>query len=103
MVQPRKCCPQPLSLDTSDRTYPQCVRAQSSSLDLGVDTNIPARLPNCKAEYEVHFMESEDTQHAPSNTWIDDDGVLITGKYGEDFRIKDFCVDLDVDSGTGGS
>ena len=63
-----------------------------------MDTNIPARLPNCKAEYEVHFLESGDTQHAPSNTWVGDDGALITGKYGEDFRINDFCVDLDVET-----
>ena len=91
LVQPRKCCPQPLTLDTSDPTYPLCVRPETPSLNLSVDTNIPARLPNCKAEYEVHPFGSGDAG-------VGRDGALVTNKYGEDFEIVDFCVDQDVET-----
>ena len=96
LVQPRKCCSQLLSLDTSDKTYPQCVPAESLSLDSAVNTNIPSRLPNCKAEYEVHSLGPENTQEMSSYSWMGEDGSLVTTKYGEEFRIADFCVDQDV-------
>eukprot|EP00092_Neocalanus_flemingeri_P025427 GFUD01027567.1.p1 GENE.GFUD01027567.1~~GFUD01027567.1.p1 ORF type:complete len:696 (+),score=127.09 GFUD01027567.1:159-2090(+) len=99
LVQPTKCCPQSQALDTSDPTYPQCVTSVSPGLDLSVDTTRPARLPNCKAEYEVHSLGSGDTQQSPSYSWVGKNGALVTTKYGEGFEISNFCVDIDIKSG----
>ena len=98
LVQPRKCCPPSQNLDTSDPTYPQCVKSVLSNLNLSVSTNSPARLPNCKAEYEVHPLGSGDGQQSPSYSWVGRNGALVTNKYGEDFEISDFCVDIDETS-----
>ena len=86
---PRKCCSNVLILDTSDQTYPQCRRSSDHSLNISVDTSTRPRLPNCKAEYEVHHLAKPDS-------WIAGDGSLLTTKYGEDYHITDFCVDRDV-------
>ena len=98
-AQPRKCCSRQFSVDVSDPTYPQCSRSKTHSSSSSFNQTIPPKLPNCKAEYEVLPLGTENDQWSDSLSWVDDAGSLVTVKYGDELKIDNYCIDNDMNTG----
>ena len=97
----RKCCPDGFSVDGSDPTYPRCLEGTGSSLNTNQRRPPPPHFPNCKSDFELHRNQIDISSlsiEGSNNTSLDENGNLITRRYGPGSPIRDFCIDYLVDT-----